>query len=140
MALATVQDVQDRLGRTFNETETIQVLAWIEDVEAMVMARIPDIEDRVTGHLLNPRVVAAVVSNAVIRKVKNPDGKQNERIDDYSYGLTEDAARGELFLTAEEWALLLPVSTSRGAFSIRPASESRGRGTWVSPSEWVPLP
>ena len=68
---------------------------------------------------LSADVVTMVTTNAVVRKALNPTGKQNERIDDYSYGLTEDAARGDLFLTEAEWGLLMPVSAS-GAFSVRP--------------------
>lgn len=138
--LATAEDVSLRLGRALGEgSETNQVEAWIADVEAMVSARIPDITERVTSGALSSQVVSAVIANAVIRKIKNPDGKQNERIDDYSYGLTADAARGELFLTEDEWALLLP-SVASGAFSIRPHGQGCYRGSWVTPIDWVPLP
>ena len=141
MELAVLDDVSIRLGRRIEEgSEAQQVRAWIGDVQAMILARIPDIEERVATGLVSPAVVSAVIANAVIRKVKNPDGKQNERIDDYSYGLTADAARGELFLTDEEWALLLP-NTVTGAFSIRPHGLGHTRrGTWVTPTDWVPAP
>ena len=137
--IATIDDVQQRLGRAIDPAEQDQVQAWINDVEAMIAARIPDIEDRINAGQPSVAVAAAVVSNAVIRKVNNPLGKQNERIDDYSYGLTADAARGELFLTDAEWGLLAPASAS-GAFSIRPYGHGRVPGTWITPSEWVPLP
>lgn len=139
MILATVEDVQARLGRELADSELVQAEAWIGDVQAMIEARIPDIHERVDSGLVSPLVASAVVANAVIRKVNNPMGKQNERIDDYSYGWNADAARGELFLTAEEWGLLSPGSAS-GAFSIRPAGHGRGRGAWLTGSDWVPLP
>lgn len=141
MALATVNDVATRLGRSFAEgSETAQVEAWISDVEAMISARIPDINERLESGILSAHVVSAVIANSVIRKVKNPDGKQNERIDDYSYGLTSDAARGELFLTDDEWSLLLPGAVT-GAFTIRPYGHTRvRRGTWIIPLDWIPEP
>lgn len=140
MALTAVDGVSRRLGRELaGAAEVDQVTAWIDDVEAMVVARLPDVLARVDSGVLPFAVFEAVVANAVIRKIKNPDGKQNERIDDYSYGLTAEAARGELFLTDEEWALLAPGSSSN-AFSIRPYSHRRRAGFWVTPTEWVPAP
>src|SRR5690625_133582 len=120
MAFANLSDVADRLGRPISDPDEVkQVNAWIGDVEVIIRSRIPDIDDQIDGGALSSDVVTMVTTNAVVRKALNPTGKQNERIDDYSYGLTEDAARGDLFLTEAEWGLLMPVSAS-GAFSVRP--------------------
>jgi|SRR5699024_3300549 len=120
MSYANVTDVQVRLGRPITSSaEIAQVTAWLTDVEALIKVRIPDLDQRVVTGQVDESIVALVEAQVVVRKVKNPDGKQNERIDDYSYGLNADSARGDLFLTAEEWALLLPVSAT-GAFTIRP--------------------
>ena len=137
---ANLTDVAERLGRPITDSDEVaQVNAWIGDVEQLIAARLPDLDERIAEGRPTLAVVTMVVANAVIRKVKNPDGKQNERIDDYSYGLTEDAARGALFLTDEEWALLAPVGQS-GAFTIKPYGAVRGSGQWVHPDVWVPLP
>ena len=120
MAFANLTDVADRLGRPISDPDEVkQVNAWIADVEVIIRSRIPDIDDQIGDGALSADVVTMVTTNAVVRKALNPTGKQNERIDDYSYGLTEDAARGDLFLTEAEWGLLMPVSAS-GAFSVRP--------------------
>lgn len=120
MAFANLTDVADRLGRPISDPDEVkQVNAWIGDVEVIIRSRIPDIDDQIGDGALSSDVVTMVTTNAVVRKALNPTGKQNERIDDYSYGLTEDAARGDLFLTESEWGLLMPVSAS-GAFSVRP--------------------
>lgn len=131
---ANLSDVADRLGRPItDELEVKQINAWIGDVEAIIRTRIPDLEDRITAGVPSLEVVGMVVTNAVVRKALNPTGKQNERIDDYSYGLTEDAARGDLFLTAAEWELLLPASGT-GAFSVRPSFEpDRRHWSWLVP-------
>jgi len=137
---ATVEDVSKRLGRPITaQAEIDQVNAWLADVEQIILARIPDLDERVTEGQPPSGVVVMVEANAVVRKVRNPEGKQNERIDDYSYGLNADAARGELFLTDDEWNLLLPGG-SDGAFTIRPAGRVPGPGYWLHPDVWVPLP
>src|SRR6478735_3964414 len=116
MTYAVLADVATRLGRPITDSnEVAQVEAWLGDVESLILARIPDLADWVAGGVPSEAVVKMVEANAVVRKVKNPDGKQNERIDDYSYGLNADAARGDLFLTDAEWALLEPGS-GEGAF------------------------
>ena len=133
MSYATVTDVQVRLGRPITSAnEVAQVTAWLTDVEALIRVRIPDLNQRVLLGDIDETIVALVEAQAVVRKVKNPDGKQNERIDDYSYGLNADSARGDLFLTAEEWALLLPVSVG-GAFTIRPV----GAPDVFDPGRWL---
>ena len=134
---ANLTDVSERLGRPITDPDEVaQVNAWIGDVESLIRARLPELMPGGEGQP-SLDVVTMVVSNAVIRKVKNPDGKQNERIDDYSYGLTEEAARGALFLTDEEWALLAPASSS-GAFSVSPHFEpDRVRYVYPGGPLWV---
>ena len=140
MITATVSDVAARLGRPISDPDEVtQVTAWLSDAETLIVSRIPDIEARIVAGNPSPQVVVMGQANAVVRKVRNPDGKQNERIDDYSYGYSAEAARGELYLTADEGALL-DGAVSSGAWTIHPASQTRAAGTWVHPDVWVPLP
>jgi len=120
---ATTSDIQTRLGRPFADAaETAQVQAWLDDVEARILQRIPDLTDRIAAGTPTQAVAIAVISDVVIRKINNPTGKLQERIDDYSYGLTASAATSDLMPTPEEWAQLMPAARS-GAFSVRPYSE-----------------
>ncbi|WP_062077691.1 Gp19/Gp15/Gp42 family protein [Demequina globuliformis] len=135
MTYAVLTDVSTRLGRAISDADEVaQVEAWLSDVEAIIRARVPDLDDRVTDGNPAEAVVVMVEANAVVRKVKNPDGKQNERIDDYSYGLNSDYARGDLFLTDDEWELLLPSSGSQDAFSIHPRGMRDLSGKWSPPN------
>lgn len=120
---ATLTDVQARLGRPITDAaEVAQVNAWIADTEVLIRARVPDIDERIAAGTPPAATVTMVVSNVVIRKLQNPDGKVQEGLDDYNYRLNENARRGELFLTDDEWALILgPVAS--GAFSVRPYFE-----------------
>ena len=129
--LATTNDVQTRLGRpASDETETAQWRAWLDDVEALIFERVPGIVTAISAGSPSAQTVTAIVCAVVIRKINNPAGKLQERIDDYSYGLTAAAASAELELTPAEWARLTPAASS-GAFSIRPGYDS-GSTAW----EW----
>lgn len=136
---ATISDVSTRLGRPItSDVEVAQVNAWIADVEALIGARLPLLAPGVEGGP-SLAVVQMVVANAVIRKVKNPDGKVSEGVDDYNYRYNENTRKGDLFLTAEEWGLLTPASSS-SAFTIRPYGAAWLDGEWVHPDVWVPAP
>lgn len=140
MAYATLTDVSTRLGRLITDTDEVaQVQAWLDDVSAIITARIPDLDAGIALGTPSAAVVAMVSANAVIRKIRNPEGKVAEDVDDYRYRLNADAARGDLFLTDEEWALLSPTS-SGGAFTITPGGARPLAGQWVHPDVWVPLP
>ena len=119
MSYPTVADVVVGLGRdTRSEQERAQIASWIDQAEALIMTRIPNLGALVATGRLSADVVRMVVVWVVARKVKNPDGKQNERVDDYSYGLDENAKRGAIFLTDEEWDLLIPRAASN-SFTVR---------------------
>jgi hypothetical protein len=122
MTYANVSDVSTRLGRPISTADEIgQVNAWLEDVEALITARIPTLATLVAAGTPSTALVVMVEANAVVRKVKNPDGLSSETVDDYTYRRNDDARRGELFLTDDEWVLLMP--TSGGAFSVSPFFE-----------------
>jgi hypothetical protein len=123
MTYATVSDVEVRYGRTLTTSETAQVGAWIDDLEAEINERIPALEDLITLGRPTFGTVRRVVAAAVIRKLHNPEGLRTTTvaIDDYSTTKTVDSSNsaGSLGLTDEEWSLLLPGS-SGDAFTIRP--------------------
>jgi len=129
MTFANITDVGVRLGRPITDAHEIaQVNAWLGDVEGLILARIPNLLELVAAGFPLAANVIKIESDAVIRKIKNPDGKVSEGVDDYNYRLNENARKGEIFLTDDEWAQLMPVSTS-GAFSTRPGFEpDRGSG------------
>ena len=111
MSNVTVSDVATTLGRQVSDAAEInQINAWILDAEVIIKGRLGD------PSLLDPDALRLVIKEAVARRVKNPDGKDNERIDDYSYGLVDDAKKVGIWITDEEWALLSPDRSSNGAF------------------------
>jgi len=123
MAYATVSDVEVRYGRTLTVSEAAQVGAWIDDLEAEILERIPDLDDLVLDGRPTAATLKRVICAAIIRKLQNPSGLRTRTvaIDDYSTTETVDAANsaGYLGLTDDEWSLLLPGS-SGDAFTITP--------------------
>ncbi|MFB9776119.1 Gp19/Gp15/Gp42 family protein [Brevibacterium otitidis] len=121
MAWAELHDVEERLGIDLSEADEKRVLAWIGDAEDIIRSRFirerKDIDAMLQAGKLSDRTLTRVVVNAVERKWQNPTGKQNERIDDYSYGLNSNWARGEVFITDEEWRDLMPTSRRGKAFT-----------------------
>lgn len=125
MAFATPEDVRKRLGRDLTAAEVLQVDEWLQDLEADIRARIPDIDalmaDPETGESYT-RTVTRVVAETIVAKLKNPKGlrQYTESVDDYSLTETVDTANssGRLFITDDDWDLLIP-SLNGDAFSIR---------------------
>jgi hypothetical protein len=70
-----------------------------------------------------------VLVDAVLRVLRNPDGKVQESIDDYSYRRADAVADGSLYLTDDEWALLAGPGSAvaSNSFTIVPYGV-RGHG------------
>lgn len=119
MTYATPDDVEKRIGRTLTQVQREQVQAWLDDVEALIKTRIPDLDALVTAGTIPLEIIVMVECEAVIRKARNPDGKLTERIDDYSWTRDTSTSSGALYLTDDEWGLLTP-DASANAFTIRP--------------------
>lgn len=73
MAYATVEDVVVDLGRdTRSEQERAQIASWIDQAEALIMSRIPNLGALVATGRLSADVVRMVVVWVVARKARNP--------------------------------------------------------------------
>lgn len=111
MALATLEDLANRLGRDLTDTETRQATALLTDAEAVIVDRFPQYAETPTA------VATKVCCAMVLRVLRNPDGKRQESIDDYSYTIDSSRSRGEIYLSEEEADELRPAP-QRGAFEI----------------------
>lgn len=130
MAYATIADVAKTLGRPIDDSYEIdQVNDWILDTELVIKERLGDLST------LDPDTLRSVIKEAVARRVKNPDGKANERIDDYSYSLVEDAKKVGIWITDEEWARLAPTTVATGVGQVMlggaPGYACSDRGWWL---------
>lgn len=124
MSYANVSDVSKRLGRPITSADEVgQVNAWLTDVELKIKGRIPTLDALVTAGDIDEDAVVSVESNAVVRKMQNPEGLRQvtTSVDDASVTKIRDRvlSDGELRITDEEWEMLTP-SGSAAAFSITP--------------------
>ena len=123
MAYATVSDVEVRYGRTLTASESAQVTAWIDDLEAEILERIPNLADLVLAGRPTEATLKRVECAAVIRKLDNPKGLKSRTVAIDDYSTTEqpwiEGTAGALDLTDDEWSKLLPGS-SGDAFTITP--------------------
>lgn|SRR5690606_2766567 len=90
LPLATVADLEARLGREFDETETARATALLEDASALVrdVAGKTWIDPETEELLPVPGSIRWVVLRAAERAVRNPEGFSAESAGDYSYQRT----------------------------------------------------
>ncbi|MGW1813285.1 hypothetical protein ACWCQM_06900 [Streptomyces sp. NPDC002125] len=115
-ALATLEDLADRLGRDLTAVEERQAPVFLDDATAVILDRFPRYATTPTA--ISKKVCCAMV----LRKLDNPSGKRQESIDDYSYTIDSSRSTGEIYLTQAEVEELRPAPGGGAAFSIVPGA------------------
>lgn len=136
-------DIKDR-WRPLTDIEEANATALSGDAWRLIRRTLTDAvleakrDDPDTGddYVLDVRMV---IANAVIRVLKNPDGKRQESIDDYSWTRDRVLSAGVLYLTDDEWRILGGVGGKGAAFQIDTTPEIATTETWV-PIEVTGLP
>lgn len=122
-AFATVEDLEQRLGVQYDDTERAQVEALIGDVSALIRQAHPSIDTDIAAGVVSADVARMVTCQVVARYMSTVDsggiGIRSEQHPEYGYTLTDASANG-LQLTRAELALLTPQSQRHKAFSIMP--------------------
>lgn len=113
---AVYQDVEAR-WRPLSTQEQTTAQTLLEDVWRLIKRRIPDVEARIADDSDYGDDVIMVEASAVLRVLKNPDGKRQESIDDYTYIRDRANSAGDLYVSDKEWSLLLGETEGK-AFSI----------------------
>lgn len=101
------------------EEEVAQAL--IDDAWAVLLARVPGIEARMSAGTLSDALVRKVESAMVLRVLRNPEGLRQFSIDDGSYTRDQALSSGLLYLADNEAAELTTVAgytAGRGAYII----------------------
>ena len=112
MAVVAPDDVAASLGRPLTDQfEIDQVKQWIDDAELLIRVRLGDLA------ALDQDVLRFVVREAVVARLRNPDGYQSESIDDYTYRHGSETRRVTIL---DEWWRMLSPRSGRRAFSVMP--------------------
>lgn len=131
---AEVADVVAR-WRPLSAQETINAQTFLDDAWRMLRRDIPGLVELIEtdnelpdeDQTLEDEVVRVLVT-AVLRVMKNPDGKRQESIDDYSWQRDQSVAAGVLYFTSDELGDLIPDADGRsGAYMIDPMSDYASR-------------
>lgn len=113
MALATVSDLSDRVGRPLYPEEQPKASAYLEDAEARILARIPDALTRAD---LDPVFRANLVSvecAVAIRAARIGEGVDAAAPADGSISYSPHSQAGYVAVRRSEWRQL---GVQRGAF------------------------
>lgn len=129
--LATAEDVQQRLGRALTDEEMALAGVLVNDAARLILARIPDLADRLEAEKIDHETVAMVQANAVCRVLRNPDGYRSESAGSFSYQVDTRAAAGFLTILADEWELL----GVGGSGSLAPATDGYLKHR-IGPDDW----
>lgn len=108
--LATIPELEARLGRNIVPSEIDRATATIEDASALVREEVGytvwiDTDTGATNYALVPASVRAVVLRSAERAMRNPGGFSSESSGDYSYQRTGTQQPG-VFLTDGELRIL----------------------------------
>lgn len=110
---ATSQDIEARFPRPLTESEKAYASTQLGDAWTLLLAHDSTVESRLADGTLAGDLVKVVLCAAVIRLLRNPDGKAQEAIDDYSYTRDPSIASGSLYFTPAELGTLGANKNSR---------------------------
>lgn len=124
---ASLADLQAKWpGLPASSVATAQVL--LDEAEAVLLALVPGIADRVASGDLNAVLVRKVLTDAVKRSMETPSGVQSQTVGPESVTYFRSGSAGGGWFTADELSLLgAPVENSVGGYAMGSARLARPR-------------
>lgn len=114
MPVAVVQTDIEQVWRPLTPEEAALVPGLSGKAWRRVLAHFPSMDASVTvvppstAPLVSPDLVKDVMTDMIVRVLKNPDSVRSDSIDDHTTTLDMSISSGGLYLSAEEVALLTP--------------------------------
>lgn len=123
MAIVVAYTDVENVWRPLTAAESEVVDNRLQQALRIIRHHFPTVDDRITSGELSEDVVSDIAVDMVVRYMRNPDGKRQEAIEDYSFTRDQATSSGSLMMTDAEMAMLTPARQRRGAFSITPARD-----------------
>lgn len=138
---ATSADLQARSFRQLSTNEVAVGATLLGDAWAIMLSAKPSVEDRLDKtppDLVFKSLVVQTLCAMVLRVLSNPEGKLEERQDDYQYRLDSAVSSGALYLSDAELARLSEGDDGAdGAWTIGPSFATKQK-RWTGPDSWEP--
>lgn len=109
---ASIADVEAR-WRPLSDSEFVNAEAFLGDAWAEVLSRRPNVEADMAAGSISEANVVRVVAAMVLRVLRNPEGYDQESIDDWSGRRSALVADGVLRITPDELAAITPGRSVR---------------------------
>lgn len=112
MPVSVVRTDIEAVWRPLTTEEAALVPGLSNKAWRRVLAHFPGMESSITfvapatAPLVSPDLVKDVMASMIIRVLKNPDSVRSDGIDDHTTTLDMSISSGEMYLSAEEIALL----------------------------------
>lgn len=108
---AAVTDVEST-WRPLSDRQTTTAMVLLDRISAVMRRDVPSLSERVASDPDTAIIARGVAVDAVLRVLRNPEGKVQESLDDYAYRRSDAVADGLLYLTDAELALLSPAGAA----------------------------
>lgn len=93
-----------------SDPETTYVTVLLTQASALIRRGVSGIDDAIASGDVDADLVSMVAANAVLRVLRNPSGASQQSIGPESASFAGVKAAGQVVITAEELALLSPLS------------------------------
>lgn len=114
---ASIADIEAR-WRPLSTQETINAAAFLEDAWAYLLGRRTGLEADLSAGTVSTANAVRVVCAMVLRVLKNPDGWEDEAVDDWRGKRAAAIASGELYATSSELADVTPGRATRKSIRL----------------------
>ncbi|HET7386979.1 MAG TPA: Gp19/Gp15/Gp42 family protein [Nocardioidaceae bacterium] len=115
---AALSDLENR-WRPLSTQEQTNGQTFLDDAWRMLRRRVTNLETNIATDTDLHDEAVRVIAQAVLRVMKNPDGKRQESIDDYAWTRDQAVSAGLLYFTDQEINDLIPgEDTRRGAWDF----------------------
>lgn len=116
--LASYSDVVIRYEGTISQDRAAWLVSLIADASSLVRGRLPQLDTWIATGQVPASEARRVVTEIVLRRVRNPGGYRQENAGDYGGVRDATAASGRLMVLDEELDALRPAATPADVGSV----------------------